>query len=61
MLKVDSHDLKRAKMPVVDVHTHFFYRLRKSYESLDEFVRLMDRNNIAVCVSLDGKLGTHSR
>lgn len=57
MLKVESHDLKRAKMPVVDVHTHFFYRLHSSYEQLDDFVRLMDRNNIAVCVSLDGKLG----
>ncbi len=57
MLKVEAHDLKRAKMPVVDVHTHFFYRLHSSYEQLDDFVRLMDRNNIAVCVSLDGKLG----
>lgn len=58
MLKVKNHDLKHAKMPVVDVHTHFFYRLRHSRERLDEFVRLMDRHNIAVCVSLDGRLGT---
>lgn len=57
MLKVDKHLLTRAKFPVVDVHTHFRYRLRHSPEQLDQFVKLMDRHNIAVCVSLDGKLG----
>jgi hypothetical protein len=33
------------------------HRLHHSPEQLDEFVRLMDRHNIAICVSLDGKLG----
>ena len=56
-LKVDEHHLTRAKFPVVDVHTHFRYRLRHSKEQLEAFVKLMDRHNIAVCVSLDGKLG----
>lgn len=56
-LKVDEHLLTRAKFPVVDVHTHFRYRLRNSKEQLDAFVKLMNRHNIAVCVSLDGKLG----
>ncbi|QDV81216.1 Amidohydrolase [Stieleria magnilauensis] len=46
-----------AAMPVVDVHTHFHHRLRDSKEALDDFVHLMDRNNIAICISLDGKLG----
>ena len=57
MLKVESHPLQRAKFPVVDVHTHFRYRLHHSTEQLDEFVRVMDSHNIALCVSLDGQLG----
>jgi predicted TIM-barrel fold metal-dependent hydrolase len=56
MLKVKQTNLTQAKFPVIDVHTHFRYRFRHSPEQLDNFVELMDRNNIAVCVSLDGKL-----
>jgi len=63
MLKVPEHHLKEAKFPVVDAHTHFRYKLalrkdgRPAEEKLDEFVDVMDRHNIAVCVSLDGGLG----
>jgi len=39
------------------VHTHFRYRLHHSRQALDDFVDLMDRNQIALCVSLDGQLG----
>lgn len=56
-LKVKQTPLTRARFPVVDIHTHFRYRLKHAPELLDEYVKLMDRNNIAVCVSLDGKLG----
>ena len=42
--------------PVVDVHTHLFFRLRDNRVELDDFVSVMDRNRIAVCVSLDGRL-----
>ena len=56
-LKVQQTQLAAARFPAIDVHTHFRYRLRHSPEQLDAFVELMDRNNIAVCVSLDGKLG----
>jgi predicted TIM-barrel fold metal-dependent hydrolase len=56
-LRVEQHLLTRAKFPVVDAHTHFRYRLHHSPEQLDAFVAVMDRNNIAVCVSLDGGLG----
>jgi len=56
-LRAPQQAPKAASQPVVDVHTHFRYRLRHSPERLDRFVELMDRNNIAVCVSLDGKLG----
>ena len=57
MLKTEHHELTRARFPVVDVHTHFGFRLRGSHEQLDEFVRVMDANNIALCVSLDARLG----
>ena len=54
-LKVERHDLTRAKFPVVDVHTHFRHKFRGGEKELEAWVQLMDRNNIAVCVSLDGQ------
>jgi hypothetical protein len=57
MLKVEEHRLVRAKFPVVDVHVHPRIRLRENAKLLDNFVNLMDEQNIAVCVSLDGGLG----
>ncbi|HZL88653.1 MAG TPA: amidohydrolase family protein [Pirellulaceae bacterium] len=57
MLKVQEHHLTRARFPVVDVHTHFRIRTRHSPEQLEAYVQLMDRNQVAVCVSLDGTLG----
>lgn len=57
MLKVEEHKLARARFPVVDVHVHPKFRLRQSPELLDDFVKLMDAQNIAVCVSLDGGMG----
>ncbi|MFK8114971.1 MAG: amidohydrolase family protein [Rubripirellula sp.] len=56
-LKVAAHPKGHAKFPAVDVHTHFFFKLRSSEQTLDDYVAVMDRNRIAVCVSLDGKLG----
>lgn len=53
-LKVSEHLLKRARFPVVDVHVHPRIRLRHSVSDLDDFVAVMDAQNIAVCVSLDG-------
>jgi len=50
-------EIRQAKFPVVDVHTHFFHKLRHNEETLRDFVGLMDRNGIRVCVSLDGRLG----
>lgn len=57
MLKVKRTEIQGARFPVIDVHSHFGYRLKGSSEKLDEFVRVMDRNHIAMCVSLDAKLG----
>ncbi|QDV67461.1 Amidohydrolase [Rosistilla carotiformis] len=56
-LRVPENPRDAAKFPVVDVHTHLSYRLKDDPEALDAFVELMDRNNIAVCCSLDGRLG----
>jgi hypothetical protein len=57
MLKIEEHPLVRAKFPTVDIHVHPRVRLRHSSELLDAFVKLMDAQNIAVCVSLDGGMG----
>lgn len=59
MLRVPETQLERAKFPVVDVHTHFRIRTHQSPDALDEFVRVMDRNGIALCASLDGGLADH--
>ncbi len=56
-LKVRHTDLKKAKIPVVDCHSHFKIRFKHDPSALDGFVQLMDRNNMAVAVSLDGGLG----
>lgn len=57
-LKVTRELKESAKYHVVDVHTHFRYKLRQSEQALDDFVKVMDRNHIAVCCSLDGRLGS---
>ncbi len=56
-LKVKWHDIRQAKFPVIDIHTHFGFRLKGDPEALDKFVAVMDRNRIKMCVSLDAKLG----
>lgn len=56
-LKAKTTLLTAARFPVVDVHSHFQIRLKHDPQSLKDFVALMDRNNIAVSVSLDGTLG----
>jgi predicted TIM-barrel fold metal-dependent hydrolase len=55
-LKVKATDVLQAMYPVVDVHTHFFIKGKHDPELLDRYVEMMDRNRIAVCVSLDGQL-----
>lgn len=55
-LKVAERLRTKAAFPVVDVHTHFFYKLRSSQQALDDYVAIMNRNRIAVSVSLDGSL-----
>ncbi|HVX13424.1 MAG TPA: amidohydrolase family protein [Pirellulales bacterium] len=56
-LKVGEHPLAKAKFPVVDVHVHPRIRLHHAPQELKDFVGVMDRQNVAVCVSLDGGMG----
>jgi predicted TIM-barrel fold metal-dependent hydrolase len=61
MLRVPEHPRLRARHPVVDVHVHPTIRLHDQPEALEQFVRLLDAQNIAVCASLDGGLGERFR
>ena len=56
-LKVKQTNLTHAKFPVIDVHNHFGFRLRGDKQKLADFVEVMDRNKIAICISLDCRLG----
>ncbi len=56
-LVVKQTRLTQAKFPVVDVHTHFGFKLNRDQEALQAYVDSMDRQNIAISVSLDSKLG----
>jgi predicted TIM-barrel fold metal-dependent hydrolase len=58
-LKVKQTLLPHAKFPVIDVHTHFGVKLPQTKQALDDFVAVMDRQNIAMCVTLDGRWGEH--
>ena len=56
-LKVKRTTLAHAKFPVVDVHTHPKFKLKRDPELLEAYVEAMDRQNIAISISLDSKLG----
>jgi predicted TIM-barrel fold metal-dependent hydrolase len=55
-LNVTETLINHASFPVVDVHTHFFVKGKHDPQLLDKYVEFMDRNNIAVSVSLDATL-----
>lgn len=61
MLQVEKHLLTRAKFPVVDVHMHPRVKMHEDPQQLDEYVRVMDAQNIQLSVSLDGGLGERFR
>lgn len=56
--KLSRTDVLSARFPVVDVHTHFYVKAKHDPELLDRYVGWMDRNNIAVSVSLDAQLSS---
>lgn len=57
-LVVPITTISQAAFPAVDVHTHFFVKGKHDPVLLEKYVEFMDRNNIAVSVSLDATLGT---
>ena len=57
-LVVKQTRLTQAKFPVVDVHTHLRFKLNRDQEALRAYAESMDRQNIAISVSLDSKLGS---
>lgn len=58
-LIVAETKLAHAAFPAIDLHTHFRLRMREATpEDLGKYVReVLDPNQIAICVSLDAKLG----
>lgn len=56
-IKVEQHELTHAQFPVVDLHTHFKIRTKHDPAQRDAFLEVMNRNQIAICVSLDGGWG----
>ena len=56
-LRLPRTQIARAKFPVVDVHVHPRLRFRHDPRMLANFVQVMDAQNVALCVSLDGRLG----
>jgi predicted TIM-barrel fold metal-dependent hydrolase len=56
-LRVPRTELRGARFAAVDVHVHPRIRFRHQPALLDDFVRVMDEQNVALCVSLDGGMG----
>jgi predicted TIM-barrel fold metal-dependent hydrolase len=56
-LRLPNTQPPQAKFPVVDIHVHPRHRFRHVPERLDEFVEVMNQQNIALGISLDGELG----
>jgi len=54
--KMRVTEVSSARFPAVDVHTHFYVKAKHDPELLERYVEWMDRNNIAVSVSLDAQL-----
>lgn len=59
-LRVNQTLLGQAKFPVIDVHTHLGFRLQRDPQALAKYVDLMNRQNIAISVSLDARLGNEA-
>ncbi len=57
MLKVGRTALNRSKFPAIDIHGHFGLRLKGDAGALQQYVEVMNRQNIAISTSLDARLG----
>ena len=61
MLKSRSTDLRHARFPVVDIHSHMGLRLKGDRDALQKYIEVMDRNHIALSISLDARLGDEEK
>lgn len=57
MLKSPKTQVRHARFPAIDFHGHMGLRLKGDRGALKKYVELMDRNHIALSVSLDARLG----
>ncbi|HEU5314511.1 MAG TPA: amidohydrolase family protein [Chloroflexota bacterium] len=61
-IRVPATDVGRAKFPVIDVHKHLGYSVRRGWPAeVEQLVEGMDRLNIRAFVNLDGLSGPHLR
>ncbi|MCH2182744.1 MAG: amidohydrolase [Mariniblastus sp.] len=61
MLKAPRTDVRYARFPAIDIHSHFGLRLKGDREALQKYIEVMDRNHIALSVSLDARLGDEEK
>ena len=61
MLKVARTDVPHARYPAIDIHSHFGLRLKGDRQALQKYIEVMDRNHIALSVSLDARLGDEEK
>ena len=64
MLHLPAHAVERARFPVIDIHTHLAFSLRRQRRSMSEerkflaapqeLLEVMDRKNIRTMVNLTG-------
>lgn len=57
MLKASETLVSHARFPTIDVHSHLGLRLKGDREALQKYIDVMNRNRIALSVSLDARLG----
>lgn len=57
-LITEQSNLRQAKFPVVDVHSHFGLRVRGDADAIDQYRAVMQRQGLAIAISLDAKLGS---
>lgn len=56
-LKVPQTLLKQARHPVIDVHSHFGFKLRNDPEALLKYAKVMQRHRVVYSISFDAPLG----
>ncbi len=59
MLQVKQTNIVASRYSAIDLHTHFRIKTKGSRETIENYVNeVMNPRNIAICVSLDGLLGS---